>query len=81
MNNVFETKEEKTDFDIVLKEVPTSKRINVIKIIRNIMSLGLKEAKDVIENVPKLIFESVSKDKAEELKNLLEEAGAKVDIN
>lgn len=74
-------KEEKTEFNVVLNEVPTSKRINVIKVIRSLTSLGLKEAKDLIENVPKLVFESVSKDKAEEVKKLLEEAGAAVLIN
>lgn len=80
-NEVSDIKEERTEFDIVLKDVPTSKRINVIKVIRNITSLGLKEAKDVIENVPKVIFENISKDKAEEFKKLLNEAGANVDIN
>lgn len=61
--------------------MPTSKRINVIKVIRNITSLGLKEAKEVIESVPKIIFENISKEKAEEVKTLLEEAGAKLEIN
>lgn len=74
-------KEEKTEFDVILKEVPTAKRINVIKVVRTLTSLGLKEAKDLIESVPKPIIESVSKEKAEESKKLLEEAGAIVVIN
>lgn len=74
-------KEEKTEFDVLLKEVPTAKRINVIKVVRTLTSLGLKEAKDLIESVPKPIFEGVSKEKAEESKKLLEEAGAVVVIN
>lgn len=74
-------KEEKTEFNVILKEVPTAKRINVIKVVRTLTSLGLKEAKDLIESVPKPIFEGVSKEKAEESKKLLEEAGAIIDIN
>jgi large subunit ribosomal protein L7/L12 len=69
-------KEEKTEFNVILKEVPTAKRINVIKVIRSLTSLGLKEAKDLIESLPKPVFEGVSKEKAEEVKKLLEESGA-----
>lgn len=72
--------EEKTEFTVVLKEVPTAKRINVIKVVRTLTSLGLKEAKDLIETVPKPVIENVSKEKAEETKKLLEEAGAIVII-
>lgn len=72
--------EEKTEFDVVINEVPTAKRITVIKVVRTLTSLGLKEAKDIIESVPKAIIEAVSKDKAEEAKKLLEEAGAVVVI-
>jgi len=72
--------EEKTEFDVIIQEVPTAKRITVIKVVRSLTSLGLKEAKDLIESVPKAVLESISKDKAEEAKKLLEEAGASVTI-
>jgi large subunit ribosomal protein L7/L12 len=68
--------EEQTEFDVIIKEVPTAKRITVIKVIRSLTSLGLKEAKDLIESVPNSVLEAISKDKAEEAKKLLEEAGA-----
>nr|AMD08056.1 ribosomal protein L12 [Euglena mutabilis] len=70
--------EEKTEFDVIINEVPASKRITVIKVVRSLTSLGLKEAKDLIESVPKPIFESVPKEKAEEVKKLLEDAGASI---
>lgn len=72
--------EEKTEFDVIIQDVPTAKRITVIKVVRSLTSLGLKEAKDLIESVPKAINEGVSKEKAEEAKKLLEEAGASVII-
>ena len=72
--------EEKTEFDVVLQEVPSAKRITVIKVVRSLTSLGLKEAKDLIESVPKVVSESVTKDKAEEVKKMLEDAGAIVVI-
>ncbi len=72
--------EEKTEFDVIIQEVPTAKRITVIKVVRSLTSLGLKEAKDLIESVPKAISEGISKEKAEEAKKLLEEAGASVTI-
>ena len=72
--------EEKTEFDVIIQEVPTAKRITVIKVVRSLTSLGLKEAKDLIESVPKVICEAVSKEKADEAKKLLEEAGAIVTI-
>ena len=72
--------EEKTEFDVIIQDVPTAKRITVIKVVRSLTSLGLKEAKDLIESVPKAICESISKEKAEEAKKLLEEAGASVII-
>lgn len=72
--------EEKTEFDVIIQEVPTAKRITVIKVVRSLTSLGLKEAKDLIESVPKAISEGISKEKAEEAKKLLEEAGASVII-
>nr|YP_007317192.1 ribosomal protein L12 [Monomorphina aenigmatica]AFZ88794.1 ribosomal protein L12 [Monomorphina aenigmatica] len=72
--------EEQTEFDVIIQEVPTAKRITVIKVVRSLTSLGLKEAKDLIESVPKAISEGISKEKAEEAKKLLEEAGASVII-
>lgn len=72
--------EEKTEFDVIINEVPTAKRITVIKVVRSLTSLGLKEAKDLIESVPKAVCESVTKEKAEEAKKLLEDAGASVVI-
>ncbi|MFO8056716.1 MAG: 50S ribosomal protein L7/L12 [bacterium] len=71
--------EEKTEFTAVLNEVG-DKRINVIKEIRGITQLGLKEAKELVENVPSNIKEDVPKEEAEEIKKKLEEAGAKVEI-
>nr|YP_010700478.1 ribosomal protein L12 [Strombomonas costata]WCH63617.1 ribosomal protein L12 [Strombomonas costata] len=75
-----QTVEEKTEFDVIIQEVPTAKRITVIKVVRSLTSLGLKEAKDLIESVPKAVIEGVSKEKAEETKKLLEEAGATIII-
>lgn len=72
--------EEQTEFDVIIKDVPTAKRITVIKVVRSLTSLGLKEAKDLIESVPKAVVEKVSKEKAEEAKKLLEESGAVVVI-
>lgn len=72
--------EEQTEFDVLLTEVPTSARIAVIKAVRAITSLGLKEAKDLIEGLPKKVKEGTSKDDAEEAKKLLEAAGAVVNI-
>jgi len=71
--------EEKTEFDVVLTVVGASK-INVIKEVRAITGLGLKEAKDLVEGAPKAVKEAVSKDEAEQIKAKLEEAGATVEI-
>ena len=71
--------EEKTEFDVVLKSFGASK-MNVIKAVRGITGLGLKESKELVESAPKAIKEGVSKDEAEDLKKQLEEAGAKVTI-
>lgn len=71
--------EEKTEFTIELKEAGASK-INVIKVVREITGLGLKEAKDLVEGAPKAIKEGVSKAEAEDFKKKLEEAGAKVEL-
>lgn len=71
--------EEKTSFDVVLANAG-DKKISVIKEVRAITSLGLKEAKDLVESAPKTIKEGVTKEEAEELKKKLEEAGAKIEI-
>jgi large subunit ribosomal protein L7/L12 len=71
--------EEKTEFDVILKEFGT-KKINVIKAVREVTSLGLKEAKDLVEAAPKPIKEGVTKDEAEEIKKKFEEQGATVEI-
>ncbi|KAK6913110.1 Ribosomal protein L7/L12, oligomerization [Dillenia turbinata] len=69
--------EEKTEFDVVIEEVPSNARIATIKAVRVITSLALKEAKELIEGLPKKFKEGVSKEEAEEAKKQLEEAGAK----
>ena len=71
--------EEKTEFDVVLTDGGPNK-INVIKVVRALTNLGLKEAKDAVEQVPNKILEAVTKDKAADAKKQLEEAGAKVDV-
>jgi len=71
--------EEKDEFDVVLTSAGSSK-INVIKVVRGITSLGLKEAKELVESAPKDIKEDVPKDEANEIKEKLEAAGAKVDL-
>ena len=72
--------EEKTEFDVVIEDVPNSSRISVIKAVRALTSLALKEAKELIEGLLKKFKEGVSKDEAEEAKKQLEEAGAKIAI-
>src|SRR5690606_14487956 len=74
-----EAAEEKTEFDVILAEVGAEK-IKVIKAVREVTSLGLKEAKDLVEGAPKPVKEGVSKDDAEATKKKLEEAGAKVEL-
>ena len=71
--------EEKTEFDVVLAEVGAEK-IKVIKVVREVTGLGLKEAKDLVDNAPKPVKEAVSKDDAEAIKAKLEEVGAKIEI-
>ena len=71
--------EEKTEFDVVLTEVGQQK-INVIKAVRGITSLGLKEAKELVDNAPKAVKEGVSQAEADEIKSQLEEAGATVEL-
>lgn len=71
--------EEKTSFDVILTEAGASK-LNVVKLVKDLCSLGLKEAKELVDAAPKPLKEGVSKDEAEALKTQLEEAGAKVEI-
>lgn len=72
--------EEQTEFDVVLKSFGEGKKIPVIKVVRAITGLGLKEAKDVVEAGDKVVKEGVTKDEAAELKTKLEEAGAVVEV-
>ena len=76
-----EAAEEKTTFDVILEDVAGDKRVAVLKVIRNLTSLGLKEAKEFTTSLPKTIKESVSKEEAEAAKKQLEESGGKVKIN
>ncbi|MBR6679888.1 MAG: 50S ribosomal protein L7/L12 [Clostridia bacterium] len=71
--------EEKTEFDVVLKSFG-AKKLDVIKAVREITGLGLKEAKEMVESAPKAVKEGVSKDEAETVKKALEEAGAEVEV-
>ena len=71
--------EEKTEFDVILKG-DGGKKLNVIKAVREITGLGLKEAKEMVESAPKAVKEGVSKDEAESIKKSLEEAGAEVEV-
>lgn len=71
--------EEKTEFDVELTDAG-AKKINVIKVVREVTQLGLADAKNLVESAPKVIKEGVTKDEAEELKKKLEEAGAKISV-
>ena len=72
--------EEKTEFDVELSEVPADKKIAILKVVRGITGLGLKEAKELVESAPKVIQEGIAKDAAEEAKKQIEEAGGKVSL-
>lgn len=74
-----EQAEEKTEFDIILEDAG-EKKINVIKVVREVTSLGLKEAKDLVEGAPAKVKEGISKQEAEEIKKKFAEAGAKVKV-
>ena len=74
-----EATEEKTEFDVILTTIG-DKKINVIKTVREVTSLGLKEAKDLVESAPKAVKEGVAKDEAEEIKKKFEAAGAQAEI-
>jgi large subunit ribosomal protein L7/L12 len=72
--------EEKTAFDVILASFPADKKINIIKVVREVTSLGLKEAKDLVEGAPKPLKEGVSKEEAETIKKKFAEAGATVEV-
>ena len=72
--------EEKTEFNVMLDEVPADKKIAILKIVRGLTGLGLKEAKELVESAPKLVQENLAKDAAEDAKKQIEEAGGKVSL-
>ena len=72
--------EEQTEFSVTLKEYPADKKVTVIKVVRELTGLGLKEAKDLVEGVPALVKDAVNKADSEAMKKKLEDAGAKVEI-
>ena len=72
--------EEKTEFDVILAGFDAAKKIGVIKVVREVTGLGLKEAKDLVEGAPKAVKEGASKEDADKIKAQLEEAGAKVEV-
>jgi large subunit ribosomal protein L7/L12 len=72
--------EEKTEFTVVLKEYPADKKVTVIKVVRELTGLGLKEAKDLVEAVPGTVKDGVNKADSESMKKKLEDAGAKVEV-
>jgi len=75
-----EAVEEKTSFDVILENVPADKKIAILKIVRNATGLGLKESKDIVDNVPKVLKEGASKEESESIKKEVEAAGGKVII-
>eukprot|EP01035_Chromulina_nebulosa_P023255 gene23255-30142_t len=77
---VAEVVEEKTAFDITLSDVPADKKIAILKVVRNVTGLGLKESKDIVDNVPKLLKEGATKEESETIKKDIEAAGGKVTI-
>jgi len=72
--------EEKTEFTVTLKEYPAEKKVTVIKVVREVTGLGLKEAKDLVEGAPSTVKEGVNKADSEKIKKSLEDAGAKVEV-
>lgn len=73
-----EDSKESTEFELTLSEVPADKKIAVIKVVKELLSLGLKEAKEMVESAPKVLKENAAKAEADEMKKKLEDAGAKV---
>ena len=72
--------EEKTEFDLMLDEVPADKKIAVLKVVRSLTGLGLKEAKQLVESAPKLVQEGIAKDAAEEAQKQISDAGGKASL-
>jgi large subunit ribosomal protein L7/L12 len=72
--------DEKTEFNVVLEDVPADKKIAILKVVRGLTGLGLKEAKEIVESAPKQIQEALGKDAAEDSKKQLEDAGAKASL-
>ena len=79
-SNKIDDVEEKTEFNVILEKVPTDKKIPILKVVRSLTGLGLKEAKEIVESVPKQVQEALTKDSAEDAKKQLEEAGATVSL-
>ena len=77
---VAEAVEEQTAFEITLADVPADKKIAILKVVRNVTGLGLKESKDIVDNVPKIVKEGATKEESEKIKADFEAAGAKVII-
>jgi large subunit ribosomal protein L7/L12 len=77
---VVEAVEEKTAFDVILADVPADKKIAILKVVRTVTGLGLKESKDIVDNVPKLLKEGVTKEESETIKKEIEASGGKVTI-
>ena len=75
-----EAVEEKTSFDVTLTDVPADKKIAILKVVRNITGFGLKESKDIVDNVPKVLKEGATKEESENIKKEIEAAGGKVTI-
>ena len=79
-NSTALAEEEKTAFDVYLEEVPSDKKIAILKIVRNVTGFGLKESKEIVDTVPKLVKEGTTKEESESIKKELEAVGAKVSI-
>jgi large subunit ribosomal protein L7/L12 len=79
-NNITEEKEEKTQFNLILEEVPADKKISILKAVRKLTGIGLKEVKELVESAPKQIQEGLNKENAELAKKQIEEAGGKVSL-
>lgn len=75
-----EAVEEKTAFDVILDSVPADKKIAILKVVRNVTGLGLKESKDIVDNTPKVLKEGVTKEESDSIKKEVETAGGKVTI-
>ena len=77
---IAEEVEEKTEFNVILDDVPADKKIAILKVVRGLTGLGLKEAKELVESTPKQIKNGIAKDAAEDIKKQIEEAGGKVSL-